>query len=51
MLIFVIPGEENNDTTLIGQWILNPAKKSTQRIVNIFDEKITSIINYYSFIR
>tara|TARA_B100000989_G_scaffold182126_1_gene136960 strand:- start:354 stop:1793 length:1440 start_codon:yes stop_codon:yes gene_type:complete len=38
-------GEENNDTTLIGQWILNPAKKSAQKIVNISNEKITTIIN------
>ena len=38
-------GEENNDTTLNGQWILNPAKKSSPKIINISNDKITSFIN------
>tara|TARA_X000000950_G_scaffold277206_1_gene366263 strand:- start:231 stop:1691 length:1461 start_codon:yes stop_codon:yes gene_type:complete len=38
-------GLENNDTILNGQWILNPAKKSSQKIVNISSEKVTSFIN------
>lgn len=38
-------GEENNDTILNGQWILNPAKKSSPKIINISNDKITSFIN------
>lgn len=37
-------GLENNDTILNGQWILNPAKKSSQKIVNISSEKVTSFL-------